>query len=102
MSEKRKKKDKLCERRTISFDADLYALALQRMKEEGETMFSRYVQALVRKDTAELRAKFINKVDEFPLSKVAEDPTPYGSPAANATVPLARRSSTSYTPRKAK
>lgn len=60
MSEAPKKKQKLCERRTISFDADLYALALQRMKDEGETMFSRYVQALVRKDTAVLRAAAIH------------------------------------------
>jgi hypothetical protein len=60
MSEKPKKKAIICERRTISFDADLYLLALQRMKEEGETMFSRYVQTLVRKDTALLRAEALN------------------------------------------
>jgi cobalamin biosynthesis Mg chelatase CobN len=60
MSEKPKKKAIICERRTISFDANLYLLALQRMKEEGETIFSRYVQTLVRKDTALLRAEALN------------------------------------------
>jgi predicted CopG family antitoxin len=60
MSEKPKKKASICERRTISFDADLYLLALKRMKEEGETMFSRYVQTLVRKDTALLRAQALH------------------------------------------
>ena len=60
MSEKNKPKPSLCERRTISFDADLYLLAQRRMKEEGETMFSRYVQTLVRRDTALLRAEALN------------------------------------------
>lgn len=89
MSEKPKKKQKLCERRTISFDADLYALALQRMKEEGETMFSRYVQALVRKDTAALRAQAIH---EEKTSEEGFAPPTGGLKQGNATVPLARRS----------
>jgi hypothetical protein len=57
MKTTRKRKEKLCERRTISFDADLYALAHRRMQEEGETMFSRYIQRLVQRDTAMLRAE---------------------------------------------
>jgi predicted CopG family antitoxin len=101
MSESPKKKPSMCERRTISFDPDLYALALQRMKQEGETMFSRYVQALVRKDTAELRAKAL--YDEKPfLSLVAEEPPEYGKPRPNATAPDAPRSSASYVPKKTK
>jgi len=60
MSDKPKNKPSICERRTISFDADMYLLAQRRMKEEGETMFSRYVQTLVRRDTAELRAQALN------------------------------------------
>jgi hypothetical protein len=57
MKTTRKRKEKLCERRTISFDADLYALAHRRMQEEGESMFSRYIQRLVQRDTAALRAQ---------------------------------------------
>lgn len=76
MSEKPKKNPALCERRTISFDAELYALALERMKEEGEVMFSRYVQRLVQKDTAALRAKALEK-EKDPLSfLMAADPKP--------------------------
>lgn len=94
MSEKPKKKPNLCERRTISFDAELYALALQRMKEEGEVMFSRYVQRLVQKDTAALRAKALKKENEpVPFLIAAEDPAPYG--AKRATAPTAPSSSAS-------
>ena len=94
MSETPKKKPKLCERRTISFDADLYALALERMKEEGEVMFSRYVQRLVQKDTAALRAKALEKEkDTMPTVMAAEDPEPSG--AKRATAPTAPSSSVS-------
>lgn len=86
-----KKKPKLCERRTISFDADLYALALQRMKEEGETMFSRYVQRLVQKDTAALRAKALEKEKEpLPFLMVTEDTPKYGKRSGNETAPHAQ------------
>lgn len=90
MSETPKKKPNLCERRTISFDADLYALALHRMKEEGETMFSRYVQTLVRKDTAALRAKALGK-DMDPLAfPLPADPTPKrsGNEIASSVQPI--------------
>ncbi len=101
MSESPKKKPKLCERRTISFDADLYALALERMKEEGEVMFSRYVQRLVQKDTAELRAKALEKEkDTLPFLMAAEDTPEYGKRSENAIAPPAPRSSVSYTPKK--
>lgn len=43
-------------RRTVSLDPELDAFALRRMKERGLTMFSHYVQDLVRRDTAALRA----------------------------------------------
>jgi len=103
MSEKPKKKKKLCERRTISFDADLYALALQRMKEEGETMFSRYVQALVRKDTARLRAQVlaneISAIKEMEIARVAEDSPEYGA-ERNALARTAQTSSVSYAPKR--
>ncbi len=105
MSEKPKKKQKLCERRTISFDADLYALALQRMKEEGETMFSRYVQTLVRKDTARLRAEALayemQAISEMEMALVAEEPPKYGG-KRNETAPPARHSKVSYRPGKTK
>jgi predicted CopG family antitoxin len=105
MSETPKKPKKLCERRTISFDADLYALALQRMKQEGETMFSRYVQTLVRKDTARLRAEAlaneIPAVQEMEIALVAEDTPQYGG-KGNETADPARRSSVSYTPKRTK
>ena len=101
MSESPKKKPNLCERRTISFDADLYAFALERMKEEGEVMFSRYVQRLVQKDTAALRAKALEKEkDTMPFLMAAEDTPEYGKRAENATAPPAPRSSVSYTPKK--
>lgn len=93
MSETPKKKSKLCERRTISFDADLYGLALQRMKEEGETMFSRYVQRLVQKDTAELRKKALLEIES-----VGEAPTP----SKDATAPVARFSSVSLKQKRTK
>ena len=94
MSETPKKKPKLCERRTISFDADLYALALELMKEEGEVMFSRYVQRLVQKDTVALRAKALEKEkDTMPTVMAAEDPEPSG--AKRATAPTAPSSSVS-------
>lgn len=97
MSEKPKKKSNLCERRTISFDREMYALALKRMKEEGETMFSRYIQTLVRKDTAQLRAQALNNEKEPVLFlKVAEDSPVYGKPTENAPAPPAQRSSVSY------
>jgi len=101
MSETPKKKPNLCERRTISFDADLYALALERMKEEGEVMFSRYVQRLVQKDTAALRAKALEKEkDTMPFLMAAEDTPEYGKRSENAIAPPAPRSSVSYTPKK--
>jgi hypothetical protein len=103
MSEKPKKK--LCERRTISFDADLYALAMQRMKEEGETMFSRYVQTLVRKDTARLRADALaNEIQALPESEIAlvAEPTPQYGRKGNETAAPVRRSSVSYTPKRTK
>jgi hypothetical protein len=90
MSETPKKKTVLCERRTISFDADLYALALHRMKEEGETMFSRYVQALVRKDTAALRAQALKGTLESPL-EIAP-----AKRQANATAPLVQPTKVFY------
>ncbi|MFZ9960157.1 MAG: hypothetical protein ACO3GP_07180 [Candidatus Limnocylindrus sp.] len=103
MSEKPKKK--LCERRTISFDADLYALAMQRMKEEGETMFSRYVQTLVRKDTARLRAEAlaneIPEADKTEIALVAEEPPKYGQ-KINETAPPARHSKVSYSTKRIK
>jgi predicted CopG family antitoxin len=103
MSETPKKK--LCERRTISFDGDLYALALQRMKQEGETMFSRYVQSLVRKDTARLRAEAlaneIPAVQEKEIALVADDSPEYGN-KGNEIAPPARRSLVSYTPKRIK
>jgi hypothetical protein len=105
MSETPKKQKKLCERRTISFDGDLYALALQRMKQEGETMFSRYVQTLVRKDTARLRAEAlaneIPAVQEMEIALVADDSPEYGN-KGNEIAPPARRSSVSYTPKRIK
>lgn len=101
MSEKPKKKPNLCERRTISFDAELYALALQRMKEEGEVMFSRYVQRLVQKDTAALRAKALEKEnDPVPFLMAAEDIPEYGKRSGNETAPPAQRSKVSYRPKK--
>jgi hypothetical protein len=103
MSETPKNQKKLCERRTISFDADLYALALQRMKEEGETMFSRYVQTLVRKDTARLRAEAlaneIPAVQEMEIALVADDTPKYGL-KGNDPVPLVRHSKVSYSTKK--
>jgi hypothetical protein len=94
MSETPKKKPNMCERRTISFDADLYALALERMKEEGEVMFSRYVQRLVQKDTAALRAKALEKEkDTMPTVMAAVEPAPIR--AKRATAPTAPSSSVS-------
>ena len=97
MSEKPKKKSNLCERRTISFDREMYALALKRMKEEGETMFSRYIQTLVRKDTAQLRAQALSfEKEPVPFLKVAEDTPKYGKRSENETAPPAQRSEVSY------
>ena len=94
MSETPKKKPNMCERRTISFDADLYALALERMKEEGEVMFSRYVQRLVQKDTAALRAKALeNEKDTVATVMAAVEHAPIG--AKRATAPTAPSSSVS-------
>jgi hypothetical protein len=98
MSETPKKQKKLCERRTISFDADLYALALQRMKQEGETMFSRYVQTLVRKDTARLRAEAL--ANEIPA--VQEMEIALVGNKGNEIAATARRSSVSYPPKRIK
>lgn len=50
---KQKKKEDL-ERPSISLDKDLYALAQQRMAQRRVTMFSRYVQDLIKEDTATL------------------------------------------------
>jgi len=95
---KKKPEHEKAKKLSISIPRDVWNLAEVQMfnRRQGE---SEYIRELIKADTQQL---WLQKHQKSPMLLAAEDPTPYGNPAANATVPLARRSSTSYTPRKAK
>jgi hypothetical protein len=94
-------KDKI-PRPSISLDPELYELARLRMEQRRVKMFSRYIQDLIKEDTASLIPPA--QAIAFPeqLSKVAEEPPPYGKASGNDPVPLVRHSKVSYSTKKIK
>jgi hypothetical protein len=86
-------------RPSISIDPELFALAKIRMGQRRIKMFSRYIQELIKEDTADLVSVSGSIPFPEPLAKVAEDSPTYGS-ERNDPAPTARRSEVSYTPKK--
>jgi hypothetical protein len=94
-------KDKI-PRPSISLDPELYELARLRMEQRRVKMFSRYIQDLIKEDTASLIPPAQAIAFPEPLSKVAEEPPPYGKASGNDPVPLVRHSKVSYSTKKIK
>jgi hypothetical protein len=78
-------------RPSISIDAELFQLALRRMEQRRIKMFSRYVQELIKDDTACL----LQKHQEPPFLMAAEETPKYGE-KVNETAAPARLSKVSY------
>jgi hypothetical protein len=83
-------------RPSISIDPELFALAKIRMGQRRIKMFSRYIQELIKEDTADLVAVPTSIPFPEPLAKVAEDSPEYGS-ERNDPAPPAQRSLATYT-----
>ena len=72
---KQKKKDPLV-RPSISIKPELYERALQRMEERQVDMFSRYVQDLIKEDTAPfLRPTLMAAETSDPAPELSQDKT---------------------------
>jgi hypothetical protein len=95
MSENAKNEPKGAARRTVSLDPELNAFAEQRMVMRGIKMFSHYIQDLVREDTAALRLQSLEQNQNTPVITPAPAPR-----SGNETAPHARRSNSSYGPKK--